>query len=59
MPVPQITVAEFVKRLRAKNVKAGDVVHFRRKQHFVYEVRDSFIVIVSMDERKMFLTLYG
>ena len=49
----------FVQQLRRKGVKCGDVVRLHRKPHYVQSVTAQYIVMVSMDERKMFVTLWG
>jgi hypothetical protein len=51
------TAVAFVKSLREKDVQVGDVVHLRNKPHYVYDIRPDCIVIVSMDERKVYTTL--
>lgn len=53
------TTVQFVKTLREKDAQVGDVVHLRNKPHYIYDIRPDCIVIVSMDERKVYTTLWG
>jgi hypothetical protein len=53
------TTHAYVQSLRRKGVKCGDVVRINRKPHYVQSVTPQYIVVVSMDERKMFVTLWG
>jgi hypothetical protein len=48
-----------VQTLRRKGVRCGDVVRLHKKPHYVQSVTRQYIVMVSMDERKMFVTLWG
>lgn len=54
-----MTSYAFVQRLRRKGVKCGDVVRLHGKPHYVQSVTNNHITVVSMDERRLFLTLWG
>jgi hypothetical protein len=54
-----MTTHAFVQQLRRKGVRCGDVVRLRNKPHYIQSVTAQYIVMVSMDERKMFVTLWG
>lgn len=47
------------KKLRASGKQAGDEVLIKGKPYYIYEMSDKHIVLVSMDERKVFTTLEG
>ena len=49
----------FVQLLRKQGKQVGDTVHIKRKPHYIYDIRPDCIVIVSMDERKVYTTLWG
>lgn len=53
------TTHAFVQKLRKQGVRCGDVVHLRGKPHYIQGVTNQYITLVSMDERKMFITLWG
>lgn len=52
-------MSDIPKQLRAKGKQAGDEVHVKGKSYYIYEMSDKHIVLVSMDERRVFTTLYG
>lgn len=53
------TTHALVQQLRRKGVKCGDTIRLHNKPHYVQSVTPQYIVVVSMDERKMFITLWG
>jgi len=54
-----MTTHAFVQKLRKQGVRCGDVVRLRGKPHYIQGVTNQYITLVSMDERKMFITLWG
>jgi hypothetical protein len=48
----------FVQLLRKQGKQTGDTVHIKRKPHYIYEIREDSMTFVSMDERKVFVTLW-
>lgn len=51
--------SDIAKKLRASGKQAGDEVRIKGKPYYIYEMSDKHIVLVSMDERKVFTTLEG
>jgi hypothetical protein len=49
--------SDIAKQLRTSGKQAGDEVHIKGKPYYIYEMSDKHIVLVSMDERKVFTTL--
>ena len=47
-----------VQLLRKQGKQVGDTVHVKRKPHYIYEIREDSMTLVSMDERKVFVTLW-
>jgi hypothetical protein len=54
-----MTTHAFVQKLRKQGVRCGDVVRLRGKPHYIQGLTNQYITLVSMDERKMFITLWG
>jgi thymidine phosphorylase len=52
------STADLVHGIR-QSKKPGDVVHVGRKAYSVYEVQADRVTLISMCERKLFLTLWG
>jgi len=44
--------------LRKQGKQVGDMVHIKRKPHYIYDIRPDCMTLVSMDERKVFVTLW-
>lgn len=51
-------MTSIIKQLRS-NAQEGDEVRIKGKPYYIYEMSDKHIVLVSMDERRVFTTLYG
>ena len=47
-----------VQLLRKQGKQVGDTVHIKRKPHYIYDIRPDSMTLVSMDERKVFVTLW-
>jgi hypothetical protein len=47
-----------VQLLRKQGKQVGDIVHIRRQPHYIYEIREDNMTLVSMDERKVHITLW-
>lgn len=47
-----------VQLLRKQGKRTGDIVHIKRRPHYIYEIREDNMTFVSMDERKVFVTLW-
>jgi hypothetical protein len=47
-----------VQLLRKQGKQVGDTVHIRRQPHYIYEIREDNMTLVSMDERKVHITLW-
>jgi hypothetical protein len=47
-----------VQLLRKQDKQVGDTVHVKRKPHYIYDIRPDSMTLVSMDERKVFVTLW-
>ncbi len=48
----------FVQLLRKQGKQTGDIVHIKRRPHYIYDIRPDCMTFVSMDERKVFVTLW-
>jgi len=53
------TTANLVKTIREMDKRVGDVVHVGGKPHYIYGITKDNITLVSMCERKLFVTLWG
>jgi hypothetical protein len=47
-----------VQVLRKQGKQVGDTVHIKRKPHYIYDIKPDSMTLVSMDERKVFVTLW-
>jgi len=47
-----------VQLLRKQGKQVGDTVHIKRKPHYIYDIKPDCMTLVSMDERKVFVTLW-
>ena len=52
-------MSDIPKQLRTSGKQEGDEVRIKGKPYYIYEMSDKHIVLVSMDERRVFTTLYG
>jgi hypothetical protein len=47
-----------VQLLRKQGKQVGDIVRIKRQPHYIYEIREDNMTLVSMDERKVHITLW-
>ena len=47
-----------VQVLRKQGKQVGDTVHIQRKPHYIYDIREDSITLVTMDERRVHVTLW-
>jgi hypothetical protein len=53
------TVKEFVASIRDRKKPVGSVIRFNKNPHYIFEVQPDRLVLCTMDENKLFITLWG
>lgn len=47
-----------IERIRREGKQVGDVIRVGGKPHYLYSINPDHVTLVSMDERKMLVTLW-
>jgi hypothetical protein len=53
------TVKEYARKILNAGLQVGDVVRFNKRPHYIYEIHQDRVVLCTMDEHKLFITLWG
>ena len=54
----KLEIITLLQLLRKQGKQVGDTVHVKRKPHYIHDIRPDSMTLVSMDERKVFVTLW-